>query len=151
MENKESIVQLIDENVSQIEKLIHQKIDIWSTHVLFSGLWWFGVGLSIVPWIIWYLIRDKQSSDRLLYAGLFVMVISLVLDVLGDQWGFWHYRFNVIPVLPTYAPWDLTLMPITVMLLLQIKPQYNPFYKSDIICFDHFVCCRTSHRVASNL
>lgn len=54
-----------------------------------------------------------RSTDRILYTGFFVMVISLVLDILGDQLGFWHYRFNVIPVLPTYFPWDLTLMPLT--------------------------------------
>jgi hypothetical protein len=73
---------------------------------MFSNLWWFGVFLSIVPWIAWFAFRKKQSTDRLLYAGFFVMVISLVLDVLGDQFGLWHYRFNVIPVLPTYLPWD---------------------------------------------
>lgn len=132
MAKKEIIVQMIDTNVNEIEKLIHQKTEIWSTHVVFSNLWWFGVVLSIVPWIIWSIIRKKESSDRLLFVGFFVMTLSLILDVLGDQWGLWHYRFNVIPVLPTYAPWDITLMPVTVMLLLQYKPKANPFLKAII-------------------
>lgn len=127
---KEEIIKIIDENVNQIHELIQQKIQIWLDHALFSGLWWIGVGLSIIPWIIWFIFRDKQSSDRLLFAGFFVMVISLILDVMGDQLGFWHYRFNVIPVLPTYFPWDLTLMPITIMFLLQIKPQVSPLIKA---------------------
>ena len=130
MEKKQKVVSIIDENVNQIEHLIDEKIQIWFEHVLFTPLWWFGVILSILPWIIWFLFRKKNSTDRLLYAGFFVMVISLVLDVLGDQFGLWHYRYNVIPVLPTYLPWDLTLMPIAVMVLLQIKPQVHPLIKA---------------------
>src|SRR5690606_18285566 len=48
----------------------------------------------------------------------------------GDQLGFWHYRFNVIPVLPTYVPWDLTLMPVAILFLLQVKPQSSPYFKA---------------------
>ncbi|MGM0903051.1 MAG: CBO0543 family protein [Bacillota bacterium] len=130
MDSKEQVIKLTDKNVNEIHELLQQKIQIWSEHVLLSGLWWFGVVLTIVPWIIWFFIREKQSTDRLLYVGFFVMVISLVLDVLGDQLGYWHYRYNVIPVLPTYAPWDITLMPLTIMVLLQIKPKVNPIIKA---------------------
>jgi hypothetical protein len=128
--DKEKVIQLIDENTYAIEGLIAQKVDIWAEHVLFSRLWWFGVGLSIIPWILWMIYRKKDSTARLLYAGFYIMVISLVLDVLGDQFAFWHYRFNVIPILPTFLPWDLTLMPITVMSLMQVKPDANPYLKA---------------------
>jgi hypothetical protein len=128
--NKKKIIELTDDNVNQIEQLINQKIQIWADHVVFSGLWWMGVGLSIIPWIIWFFIRKKESTDRILYVGFYVMSLSTTLDILGDQIGFWHYRFNVIPVLPTYLPWDVTLMPLMIMILLQIKPQINPWYKA---------------------
>lgn len=129
---KEQIKELIDNNVDNIHDLIQKKVEIWQQYVVFSDLWWFGLALSIIPWIIWICIRKKESTDRLLYAGLFVMVISLVLDVLGDQLGFWHYRFNLIPILPTYAPWDITLMPVTIMWLIQIKPKFSPLIKAII-------------------
>ncbi|UGB28786.1 CBO0543 family protein [Metabacillus sp. B2-18] len=130
MNNTQNVINIIDENINQIEKLIQQKVDIWIEYVIFSPLWWFGVGLSIIPWIIWYFFHKKESRDRLLYSGFIVMVIAIVLDVLGDQLALWHYRFNVIPVLPTYIPWDLTLMPITIMVLLQIKPNTRPIIKA---------------------
>lgn len=130
MDIKDKVVQLTDENLNQIQSLIHRKIEIWSTYVLYSDLWWLGVGLSVAPWILWFIFRAKRSTDRLLYVGASVGLISLVLDVIGDQIGLWHYRFNVIPVLPTYAPWDVTLMPVTVMFLLQIKPNGNPIVKA---------------------
>ncbi|CAN7654495.1 hypothetical protein LJR153_005060 [Paenibacillus sp. LjRoot153] len=128
--DKKDIVKLIDENTEQIQSLIQVKVHNWQAYVLFSGLWWFGVILSVVPWIIWFFVRKKHSTDRILYVGFFVMVISLVLDILGDQFGFWHYRFNVIPILPTYFPWDITLMPLTIMFLIQVKPKANPFFKA---------------------
>ncbi|KRE82452.1 hypothetical protein ASG89_14440 [Paenibacillus sp. Soil766] len=128
--DKEKIVEHIDNNANQIHLLIEQKIAFWKEHVVFSGLWWFGVLLSIVPWIIWFLVRNKNSTDRILYVGFFVMSISVFLDILGDQFGYWHYRFNVIPIVPTYLPWDLTLMPVTIMFLIQIKPKVNPYFKA---------------------
>ncbi|WP_336773912.1 CBO0543 family protein [Paenibacillus sp. MMO-58] len=99
-------------------------------YVVFSGLWWLGVILSVMPWVLWILLRNKQSTDRNLYAGFLTTILALTLDVLGDQFGFWHYRFNVIPLIPTYFPWDVTLMPVGVMFLLQIKPAVSPFLKA---------------------
>jgi hypothetical protein len=130
MDQNEHVNKLIDENIKEIHKLIEQKVDIWSEHVLLSGLWWFGVALSIIPWILWFVYRKRESSDRILYAGFFVIIISLALDILGDQFNFWHYRYNVLPVVPTYFPWDITLMPVTVMFFLQIKPNANPWIKA---------------------
>ncbi|MEM5014525.1 hypothetical protein WKH57_27840 [Niallia taxi] len=95
---QENVNDLIDENIEQIHKLIQEKINIWSEYVLFSRLWWLGVGLSVIPWIIWFIVRKKESTDRILYAGFFVVVISLALDIVGDQYSLWHYRYNVLPI-----------------------------------------------------
>lgn len=130
MATKEEINEILDRNQVQIEHLIEKKIQIWIDYVLFSGLWWMGLGLSIIPWIIWFVIRKKDSMDRLLYIAFYVMSISVLLDIVGDQIGLWHYRYHVIPVLPTYFPWDITLMPLTVITLLQVKPRVNPWFKA---------------------
>ncbi|WP_445491707.1 CBO0543 family protein [Niallia sp. 03133] len=130
MEDKQHIEKLIDNNISDIHRLIQEKVDIWKEHVVFTDLWWIGVGLSILPWILWFIFRKKKSTDRILYAGFFVIIIALALDIVGDQFGLWHYRFNVLPIVPTYFPWDVTLMPVTVIFFLQIKPNSNPFLKA---------------------
>jgi hypothetical protein len=135
MEQREHVNRLIDENIEQIHKLIIKKIEIWSDYVLFSGLWWFGVAMSIIPWIIWFVIRKKNSTDRIFYTGLFVMDISLALDIVGDQLSLWHYRYNVIPIVPTYFPWDITLMPVSVMVFLQVKANWHPLIKAILFAF----------------
>jgi hypothetical protein len=123
-------IEMIDENVGKIDELVNQKIDIWFEHVLYSDLWWMGVAFSVIPWIIWIIIRKRDSTDRLLFVGFYVMVISVISDIMGDQLGLWHYRFNVIPFLPTYFPWDTTLMPLCIITLIQFKPKLNPWYKA---------------------
>ncbi|MGM0875044.1 MAG: CBO0543 family protein [Bacillota bacterium] len=74
--------------------------------------WWLGVGLPIIPWLLWFKFRKKESSDRLLYVGYFVILISSWLDIMGVALGWWFYKSKVIPVIPTYIPWDITLMPV---------------------------------------
>ncbi|MFC4102549.1 CBO0543 family protein [Paenibacillus xanthanilyticus] len=132
MNDKKETARLIDENVNQISKLIKEKIEIWTDQVVFSNLWWMGVILSIIPWVIWILYRKKSSTDRLLYAGFFASLVAVALDLVGDQFGFWHYRFNVIPVVPTYLPWDFTLMPVTIIWLIQFKPSVSPYLKAAV-------------------
>ncbi|TYP73163.1 CBO0543 family protein [Paenibacillus methanolicus] len=132
MSDKKETARLIDENVEQIHQLIQKKIEIWSEQVVFSNLWWMGAALSIIPWVIWIFYRKKSSTDRLLYVGFFASIIAVALDLVGDQLGFWNYRFNVIPVVPTYLPWDFTLMPVTIMWLIQFKPSVSPYLKAAV-------------------
>lgn len=130
MKDQKNVEKLIDDNIEQIHRLIEVKVDIWKEYVVFSELWWLGVMLSIIPWIVWYIFRKKNSVDLILYAGFFVIIIALALDILGDQFSLWHYRFNVLPIVPTYIPWDITLMPVSVMFFLQIKPNTNVWIKA---------------------
>lgn len=81
-------VKIIDENMNEIDKLIQQTMSIWFEHVLFTWQWWLGVILTILPWILWIIFRKSNSTDRLLYVGFFVIIISIFLDVLGTQWGY---------------------------------------------------------------
>ncbi|MDR7000676.1 CBO0543 family protein [Neobacillus niacini] len=115
-------------------ELIHQgfkiRNDIWQEEILFSWRWWIGFGLVIFCWGSWMIFRKKNSSDRLFYPGLFVMVISIALDAIGLQLKAWNYIYPLIPFFPAYLPFDLALMPVSVMFLIQVKPKMKPFYKA---------------------
>ncbi|WP_067625573.1 CBO0543 family protein [Alicyclobacillus acidiphilus] len=129
--NQQQALDVIDHNVNQITNLMYEKFTIWVHYELFSWRWWIGLCTTILPWIFWYFATKKNKNrDRFLFAGFLTIIIAVALDVIGDQYGLWHYRFNVLPVLPTYFPWDFTLMPVTIMFFLQIKPAADPFIKS---------------------
>lgn len=106
------------------------RMEIWEQEILFSWRWWFGVGITLFAWILWLFIHKRDSSDRLLYSGMFVACISIALDAIGMQLKAWHYLYPVVPVIPSYLPYDLAIMPVTVMIIIQVKPYIKPIYKA---------------------
>lgn len=127
----EEVIKKTDGIEQEIQSRLYEKFDAWVKYEILTWRWWLGVGLTIVPWIIfWYLFRKKPYFDRLLFVSSIIIMISVTLDTLGDQYGLWHYRYNTIAAVPTYFPWDFTLMPITISTFLLIKPQANPWLKA---------------------
>ncbi|WP_209123841.1 CBO0543 family protein [Alkalihalobacillus sp. BA299] len=110
---------------------------IWLEYVFLSWQWWLCVVLSTLPWLFWYKFRQKKSTNRLLLGGFFIISISMFLDSLGSELNLWDYRYEVIPFLPSFMPWDLSLLPVLFLFIVQIKPNVHPLLKAflfSIIC-----------------
>lgn len=107
-------------------------IDAIMNAFLFRWQWWIALILMIVPWIIWFIFRNRDSSARLFSAGLLVMVISEILDNVGVTFGKWAYPVKVVPVATLSFSYRLSVLPVFVMLLLQYKPHFNPYIKAII-------------------
>lgn len=141
----------IQEGINKVEQA-YQKIhgannlinDAIMNAFLFSWRWWLGIALFIIPWIVWFRIRKKESSDRLLYAGLISILIGLVIDFFAVSMGKWSYPIKLIPnsgVL--FLPYHISMLPVAVMFTLQIKPSFNPFVKAVIFAgFGAFIGMR---------
>ena len=104
----------------------------WKVHTLWHWEFWVSVALSIIPWIVWIILRKRGSGARLLLAGSFGLIVATWLDFLGLVFGLWHYSGRVLPTIPTFFPWDFTLIPVSLMLWLQFRPTLNPFLKAVI-------------------
>ena len=103
----------------------------WKEHTLFHWDFWLTLVLFIfLPIIFWIKFRKKESSNRLLFVGFFVAIISSWMDFIGVQCGLWYYSGKVVPTIPSYIPWDLILFPVLIMTLIQIKPTLSPFVKA---------------------
>jgi xanthine/uracil permease len=123
-------LQRIEESHAMFFKAYMNKFEVWKELILFSWQWWFGVLLSFVLVILWLKIRRKDSTDRLIYAGIMVASLATFLDITGTFFGLWKYSYEVLPWGPWYFPWDYVLIPISVMLLLQVKPNVSPLLKA---------------------
>lgn len=117
------------ETIHDIQKL---KMDIWMEDILFSFQWWLGICLTIIPWILWFIFRDKKSGTRMLFVGFFALIVSSCLDFLGIQLGLWRYYYEVFPWAPSYVPWDGTLIPVLILFLIEFKPNVSPWIKAVI-------------------
>jgi len=123
---------LLDEVYKVLSQDNSKLADVWLAEIVFSWRWWVLVGLSIIPWIIWIKIRNKNDTAKLLFIGLVAAIISNTLDTIGVTYNLWHYDWKVFPFIPMYMPWDFTLMPVSTMLMLQFKPNINKYIKGII-------------------
>jgi hypothetical protein len=97
---------------------------------LFTWQWWIALAMIVIPWTAWIILRDRDSWARIFSAGLLVMVLSEILDTVGVSHGLWSYPVKVIPVATINFSYRLSVLPVFVMLLLQYKPNINPFVKA---------------------
>ncbi|GIQ71088.1 hypothetical protein DUZ99_03200 [Xylanibacillus composti] len=119
------------EQMNQIEvSNTCEMVELWLQYDLYTPRWWAGVALTVLPWIIWFLLRSKTSTYRLLLVGFFVIIITCSFDFVGANFGLWYYKHKVIPFFPTYLPWDTSLFPVIIMLLIQYKPLVHPLLKA---------------------
>lgn len=128
------MITLEDKKTSDVYDKIHQVsmeyIQVWKEETLFHWEWWVSSVLCIAPWILWTIYRKKESTQLLLFVGFFMIIITSWLDFIGVSLGLWHYTGSPIPTIPSYIPWDFSLFPVTVMLLIQYKPEASPYIKA---------------------
>jgi hypothetical protein len=113
--------------INEANKLI---FDTVMDTFLFTWQWWAALIMIVAPWIIWGIVRDREKTARLFSAGLLVMVLSEILDTIGVSFGKWSYPVKVVPVATLNFSYRLSVLPVFVMLLLQYKPNFNPFLKA---------------------
>ncbi|MEH7495402.1 CBO0543 family protein [Neobacillus niacini] len=123
------IQKLINEQYKSLDDAHTRLSEIWVNDILFSFGWITTLLLTVVPWIVWFIFRKKESSTRLMVGGLWAMLISSWLDYVGVTLGLWRYYNKLIPLIPDYIAWDFALMPVTIVFFLQIKPQVSPIIK----------------------
>jgi hypothetical protein len=76
----------------------------WKEHTFLHWDWWVSLGLAIIPWVIWWKLRNKDTTARFMFANFFVIIICSWLDFIGVVLGLWYYTGKVIPTIPSYLP-----------------------------------------------
>jgi len=68
--DENQIHHAIEQSYQLIVEAHRNMTDIWRTHVLFTRQWWFGVGLSIFPWVFGSDFGIRELRDSFSYPGL---------------------------------------------------------------------------------
>ncbi|MBY0154212.1 hypothetical protein M4D56_19780 [Cytobacillus oceanisediminis] len=114
----------------QFTKISAAFADIVKNDFITTWQWWFGLALFIIPWLVWFKYRKKDSTGRLLLAGLLIIILSLTIDLAALSLGLWSYPMIIIPLAPfLFLPYHFSLAPVGIMFALQIKPQMNSLLK----------------------
>ena len=127
--------KILDEAYKIISNANDKILHAWVTDIVFSWRWWLGIALSILPWIVWIKIRDKKHTTRLLFVGIVAMLVTVSMDNIGISFNLWYYYWKVTPFLNAFLPWDFTLFPVSIMIILQFNPKINVYIKAVAFAF----------------
>ena len=130
----EKVIMKVEDVYEQVSRANSYLYDIWKEQLLFTFEWWIALALFIIPWTIWINLHKKQSRSRLLFAGFFVIIVACWLDFTGSTNGLWYYPMEIIPTIPSYLMWDMSLMPIIIMLLLGYYKQIQSVFNWSHFC-----------------
>lgn len=128
--NHEEKEKIVGELYKEVDKVNDKYFNFWKEHTLLHWDWWVSLGLTIIPWLIWWKYRDKENTARFMFSAFFIVIISSWLDFMGVVCGLWYYTGKIIPSIPSYIPWDFCLVPVTMTLLMQIRPEGSPLKKA---------------------
>ncbi len=102
------------------------------TGVVFSWRWWLLAAIIVLPWVFWLLWHQKHSTSRLLFVGFACIIVAFLVDALGTAFRLWEYPIEILPYMPPLIRWDTTLLPVSVMVFLQYKPDVNRIIKAAV-------------------
>lgn len=124
------------EKMEDVGRLFHQfhelhveYAQLWADDTFLHWDWWISTALSLGAWGFWIFYRKKESTHRLLYAGVFVILISVFLDYIGVALGLWYYTGKLTPSFPAWLPFNFCMLPVSIMFLIQTKPHIAAWKK----------------------
>ncbi|MBD1382961.1 CBO0543 family protein [Metabacillus arenae] len=117
----------VDKIIQLQEKTIKLQEQLFFNDVLFSFQWWILVLISIFLWVIWSLVVDKSRLQPILLFGLIISLLAVVLDDIGYSLTWWHYPYNLIYITNILIPIDMTVIPVSYMLLYQFFGTWKSF------------------------
>jgi hypothetical protein len=99
----------------------------WVSEEIFSFTWFFNLTFLIILYIVWIKIVDKNRLRELLLFGSLLAVASMLIDVIAVTIGLWEYKVSLFPLSPAPFPFDLTVVPILYMIVMQYTSSWRAY------------------------
>ncbi|MFC4767030.1 CBO0543 family protein [Effusibacillus consociatus] len=117
----------MDHQIQKIEALLRQITEIrmehYVEHELFSYQWWTLLVMLIGSWIVWWKLVDRSRLLELCLVGALVAICAASLDYIGSTIPLWSYPMRLIPVGTLLPVVDLSVLPVSYMLIVQYFPK----------------------------
>lgn len=108
------------ERVHQLEQeAFHLDRQGWFQYEVFTFEWWILVIFFIAPWILWFKLANRTKILEIVLVGTLAIIPTTLLDSMGLHFNFWVYPTQLIPITPRAIPFDMSMVPIALMLIYQ--------------------------------
>ena len=112
-------------------ELHHSKewLNYWMKYSSFDNWhFWVVLALLIIPLILLFFFMDKKKSLLLGFYGYNVHIIFTYIDSYGANNTFWFYPYKVFPILPANITLDVSLIPVSYILVYQWSLNHHKNY-----------------------
>jgi hypothetical protein len=119
--------------MDMIENLRRLRIETWNIKALLwqqnflAFEWWFIVVAIMAAYFIWWKLTDKRRIIELLLYGSFIAVVRVIFDDWGISSGRWTYVIDLVPIGQSLFLNDLTIIPLSMMLIYQYSANWRTF------------------------
>lgn len=98
-----------------------------------SPQWWFLLALTLLPWILWWILVDKSRIKQIWLYGLLMTILIIYLDDIGSELNLWNYPYKLVNIVPRLNPIDVCVLPVMHMLIYQYFSKWKSFIIANII------------------
>lgn len=121
-------LQKFDKAVQLREDSTDLFTEIWKEYSLYLTLeYWIMAAILVVPLLFLLIKIDKNKLFLICFYGYTFHVVLAYGDIFGMNSGYWHYPFQLIPLLPSISI-DASLFPVSFMLIYQWTLNQNKKY-----------------------
>jgi hypothetical protein len=122
------------DEIQEVRKALNNMaIEHWLHDDLFAFTWWFLLFSSIVPFIIWWRLVDRDRFNEIFSFGLLCGIIATILDVIGVDLVLWGYPDKLFSMIPPLFPADLCVIPVSTMLIYQKFKRWGSFFYATVV------------------
>lgn len=122
------MVLISNKQILEISGKLNDLIETqWLNQIFLSPAWFFHVFLILFTYVLFFFLVDKRRIIEILLFGSLVAVAFSVYDAIGEQLGYWATLKRVFPIHPNFFLGDLTLIPLTAMLVYQYAFSWRRF------------------------
>lgn len=104
-------------------------MDYWSQYSNMSTWqFWMNSLFLIVPLVVIWFVIDRRKAFLIGFYGLNIHVWFTYADLIGTRSGFWEYPYRIMPFTSMNMALDVSLVPVSYMLLYQWILHHNRNY-----------------------
>ncbi|AYA75836.1 hypothetical protein DOE78_10510 [Bacillus sp. Y1] len=110
-----------------IEKIKDKQLDFTDSLAIYwreyssydTWQFWVCVAALVLPLIVLYFKIDRTKALLLGFYGYSIHIFFTYEDIIGANKTFWFYPYKILPVLSANLSLDISLIPVTYMLVYQ--------------------------------
>lgn len=122
------------EEINKVDnQLTDMRLDNFIHEDFLSPQWWLLLAITILPWIVWWILVDKKRIKEIWLYGMLLSILIIYLDDIGGELNLWNYPIKLLGISPRLNPVDVSVLPVMHMLVYQYFSKWKPFIIANII------------------